>query len=216
MKERIINFIKSNCIWIFLIFGLLYIQINMIRESNRVQNNNDKLRDSIRTYKLKNDAIVASKSVVEYDLAEAKQRLKTQGKSMDLLSKKFTKIKTVVQIVTVTKIDTMTIAYEVPVPIKFERSGSHITKDYNFDYNSNENGFEISNLSLNDTISIIKGSKRKWLLGKQTNTIDINHSNPYITDIQIDAYDVIDKPKWYNSKWTYLAAGILGGAIILK
>ena len=216
MRERVVHFFKSYWIWMIIILVMFGIQLNMSSESRRVQNNNDKLRDSIRHYKLDNDQVVASKSVVEYDLAEAENRLKEQGESMDLLSKKFATIKSTVKIVTITKIDTMTVAYQVPAPCDFTRTGSKDAKHYSFDYESNEKGFTVGNFRLPDTVSVVKGTKRKWILGKKQNTIDVMHSNPYISDTHIDAFDVIDKTKWYESKAFYFGLGVLGGALISK
>ena len=212
-----LTFLKRNWIWIVLIIILISISNDYRVERNTAHLNADKLLDTVRYYKLKNGSVVASKTVLEYNDEQMKALVKSSTKNMQEIAKKFNKIETVVQSITETKIDSITVSYVEPVLVDFKREGLVTDTFYSFSYNSSSEGFKIANLKLtNDTITYIKGNKRRWLLGKNTPTLDINHSNPFIKDIKIDVTELKDEKKWYQTTLFKVGIGVISGVILTE
>ena len=213
----ILTFLKHNWGWMILIIILMSTCNRYRLERNTAYLNADKLLDTVRYYKLKNGSVVASKAVLEYNDKQMKALVKSSNKTVQQIAKKFNKLETVVKTVTEIKVDTIKIVYNKPIEVDFKRSGELSTKDYNFTYESDKNGLKIANFKLaQDTTTFVIGDKRKWFLGEKIKTIDINHSNPLIKDIFIDASLLNEKVKWYESKWFYLGVGIVAGTLIIK
>jgi hypothetical protein len=134
----------------------------------------------------------------------------------DTIVKKFTEIKTVTRYVDRIKIDTIEIHYKDSTPCVFSRSGEVKTKEYVFTYNSNQNGFKIDNMQLRDSFLIVTGTKRKWFLGKETNTIDISHTNKYISTYQVQHIEVVPKKKFYDTTLFKFGVGFVLGVTVTK
>lgn len=211
----ILTFLKRNWTWIVLIIILISISNNYRIERNTAYLNADKLLDTVRYYKLKNGSVVASKVVLEYNDIQMKALVKSSNKTVQQIAKKFNKIETIVQSITETEIDSITVNYTEPVLVDFNREGIVIDTLYSFNYNSSSKGFKISNFKLtNDTITYVKGIKRSWLLGKKTSTLDINHSNPLIKDIKINVAELKEDKKWYQTTLFKVGIGVIGGVIL--
>lgn len=170
----------------------------------------DAQNSEISNYKLKNGQLVTSKKFAILTEKQLKQQILSKDNELKELSKKFAKVKAVTKTITVTKIDSVDVPFEVKIPCDFERSDSVVDKHYSFDYAVNLNGLKIKNLTIPDSISIVTGSKRKWFLGKETLTIDITHSNPNIQETSLQHYEIRNKKKWYQTD-----GAKMGGAVIL-
>lgn len=191
----------------------MYIIVEIKKDLNKAHLNHEILSSDIDYYKLKNKSLISSKKVLELD----NEQLKKHYSASKEIIKKFSKVEAVVKTVTEIKVDTIKIVYNKPIEVDFKRSGELSTKDYNFTYESDKNGLKIANFKLaEDTTTFVIGDKRKWFLGEKIKTIDINHSNPLIKDISIDASLLNEKVKWYESKWFYLGVGIVAGTLIIK
>jgi len=134
----------------------------------------------------------------------------------ETIVKKFTEIKTVTRYVDKIKIDTIQVHYKDSIPCVFERSGEIKTKEYVFTYKSNQNGFSVNNMQLHDSLLIVTGTKRKWFLGKETNTIDISHTNKYISSDQVQHIEVVKKKKFYDTTLFKFAVGFGLGVAVSK
>lgn len=189
MKE----FIKSNWAWLGIVIFLLAVILNRC--------NNDEIT--------KKDTPI-SKTVT------SKKEAVEQAKIPDTIVKKFTEIKTVTRYVDKVKIDTVVIRYKDSVPCVFERSGELKTNEYTFTYQINQNGFKIDNFQLHDSLLIVTGTKRKWFLGKETNTIDISHTNKYISSEQVQHVEVVKKKAFYDTTLFKFGAGLILGVAITK
>jgi len=130
--------------------------------------------------------------------------------------KGFVKVKTVTRYIDSVVIDTIKVQYTDTIPFVFERKGSFKSEDYDLDYTSTHKGFKVSNLSLIDTVSLVSGTKRKWFLGRQYNTVQITHTNKAINSGNIQHIEVVDKKKFYETTAFKVGVGFLGGAILIK
>lgn len=209
------RFIRNNWIWLLLIILMAITTKKYMDDADRAFTRSVDLTDSIRYYKLKNGSVVASKEVLEYNDVQLRALLNNSNENIKELSKKFSKIELQIQLISKIKVDSLSVKYDKPIPLEFERSGSIIEPHYSFEYKSVSDGFKIANFELtNDTVTFIKGTKRKWLFGKETNTLDIIHSNPYISDIKLDAMQLKEDKKWYQTTGFKIGVGLLGGILI--
>ncbi len=134
----------------------------------------------------------------------------------ETIVKKFTEIKTVTRYVDRIRIDTITIKYKDTIPCVFERSGAINEKEYSLTYQSNQNGLQLHNMRIEDSLLIVTGTKRKWFLGKETNTIDISHTNKYISSNQIQYIEVVPKKKFYDTSLFKFGVGFILGVAVTK
>lgn len=198
--------------WILIIVLLISVSLNFVQ----CENNNTTLatieaqNSEISNYKLKNGQLVSSNFTLQINKDQLEDLIISKDKELEEVYKRFSKVKTVTKTITVTKIDSVDVPFEVQVPCDFERSNSVINKHYSFDYAVNQNGLKIKNLIIPDSISIVTGSKRKWFLGKKTLVIDISHSNPNIQETSLQHYEVQEPKKWYQTD-----GAKMGGAVIL-
>lgn len=189
MKE----FIKSNWAWLGLVLFLLAVIVNRCA--------NDKI--------VKHDMPIYKTVTTKKEAIKALQVPET-------IVKKFTEIKTVTRYVDRIKIDTITIKYKDTIPCVFERSGVVNEKEYSLTYQSNQNGLNVYNMQLHDSLLIVTGTKRKWFLGKETNTIDISHTNKYISSDQIQHIEVVPKKAFYDTTLFKFGVGFILGVAVTK
>ncbi len=183
------QFIKDNWYWI----GIIIVLICAL------------------TSRCSNDKI-QNKDTVIYKTVTSKKELPIH----DTIIKKFHEIKTVTKYVERLQIDTIKVAYKDSIPCDFERSGELKTKEYSFTYKSNNKGFAVNNMMLEDSLLIVTGIKRKWFLGKETNTIDISHSNKYISSDNVQHFEVVQKKKFYETTLFKVGIGFIAGVAIMK
>lgn len=189
MKE----FIKSNWAWLGIVLFLCAVILNRCT--------NDK---------------ITKKYTPEYKTVTTKKEAIQSASIPDTIVKKFTEIKTVTRYVDLIKIDTITIRYKDTIPCVFERSGAINEKEYSLTYQSNQNGLNISNIALHDSLLIVTGTKRKWFLGKETNTIDISHTNKYISSDQIQHIEAVPKKPFYDTTLFKFGIGFILGVAVTK
>lgn len=189
MKE----FIKSNWAWLGIIIVLVCALISRC--------SNDRItKHDTPTHK----TVTTKKEAVQSALIP------------DTIVKKFTEIKTVTRYVDRIKIDTITIRYKDTIPCVFERSGAINEKEYSLTYQSNQNGLQLYNMRIEDSLLIVTGTKRKWFLGKETNTIDISHTNKYISSDQVQHIEVVPKKPFYDSTLFKFGVGFILGVAVTK
>lgn len=189
MKE----FIKSNWAWLGIILVLVSALISRCSNDNLVK-----------------------KDITTYKTVTSKKEAIKESNIPDTIVKKFTEIKTVTRYVDRIKIDTVVVKYKDTVPCVFERSGAINKKEYSLTYQSNQNGLKLHNLAIQDSLLIVTGTKRKWFLGKETNTIDISHTNKYISSNQIQHIEVVPKKPFYDTTLFKFGAGFILGVALTK
>lgn len=193
MKDFIKYKIVSNWVWILIILIL----------------------SSILASKCTNEKIT-KKDTKEFTTVSTKKEALDVLQVPETIVKKFTEIKTITKFKETIKIDTIKIVYKDSIPFQFERNGELKTKEYTFTYKSNNKGFKIDNLTIEDSLIIITGTKRKWFLGKSINTIDISHSNKYISNQDIRHVEVKEKKKFYETTLFKFAVGFGLGVAVSK
>lgn len=186
-------------------------------ENEKVQLANVKaLNSESKNYKLKNGQLVLSKEVLVYTNKQLKDLVISKDATLKEITNKFSTVKTITKIVTETKLDIIRLTYKDTIPFKFERKGELVTKDYHLDYKSTQKGITIDYLSIPDSLTIVTGLKRKWLFGKNVETIDISHSNKFVNNGQVNYYEVKQNKKFYETTLFKVGIGIILGKVILK
>jgi hypothetical protein len=198
---------------ILILISILYTKC----ESEKLQIANvSTLNTEAKLYKLKNGQLVVSKATLQYTNKQLKETVISKDAVLKEMADKFSKVKAVTKIVTETKFDTILLPYRDSIPCVFNRKGRLENRDYTIAYNSNQKGITIDFLSIPDTATIVTGTKRNWLFGKQAATIDITHSNKYINNGEAEYYEVVRKKKFYQTTLFKVGAGILLGATIIR
>jgi hypothetical protein len=167
------------------------------------------------TYKLRNGQLVTSQEVASLNQSQMKLEIAKSKTALEL-SKKFHEVKTLTKLVQTIKIDTVQIAYKDSVPYNFEKKGVLIKNDYKLEYKSNQSGVTISNIEIPDSLIVITGIKRKWFLGKETQTIDITHSNKLIKDSGLQHFELVKPKKFWQTTVFKIGIGVIGGILIAK
>jgi len=134
----------------------------------------------------------------------------------ETIVKKFNKIKTITKYRDRIKIDTIKITYKDSIPCDFLRTGEIKAKEYSFTYESNNKGLEVANFDIQDSLIIVTGTKRKWFWGKETNSIDVSHSNKLIKSEGIRHVEVKEKKKFYDTTLFKVTVGFAFGVAIAR
>ena len=148
------------------------------------------LNDSIKYYKNKHGQEVAYKTALQGEKSAMSVLLSKQIDStgqLKRLTEKYKRIASAGNITTVTRIDTIPVAYEVPVPFEFERTWEKINPFYSLSGKSNQNGITIDRLEIPNTLSYVIGDKKTGLF-KSEYRIETVNSNPYVRTTGLDAY----------------------------
>jgi hypothetical protein len=199
--------------FILILVSLLYKKC----ESEKLQIANvSALNAESKVYKLKNGQLAMSKVTLQYTNKQLKEEVIEKDAVVKEMASKFSKVKTVIKIVTETKIDTILLPYKDSIPYVFNKKGRLENKDYIIAYNSNQKGISIDFLSVPDTTTIVTGIKRKWFFGKKTETIDITHSNKLINNGKVDHFEVVQNKNFFQTTFFKVGAGIIFGAIIIR
>lgn len=142
------------------------------------------------SYRTKNGDLVNSVNTLQYDKTQLNDLILSNDKKLQEISDRFSKIQHLTKYITNTKFDTIKITYKDSIPFVFKKKDSIKEKWYSFKYMSDQKGLSIKDLIIPDSISIVSGIKRNWFLGKETQTIDISHSNPNIQSLNIQHIQV--------------------------
>lgn len=183
-------FIPYLAIIILTIFGVTQCQ-RADNNENNAQNTADFLNDSIRYYKNKYGQEIAEKSVLigyknTLEILLSKQ-VDSTGQLKKLVSE-LKNVKTGGNITQITKIDTVKIPYEVPVPFEFERNFSLTEKHYSISGTSTHQGISLNDIKIPNTISFVV----------EKNKIKVVNSNPYIKTTGVDTYIYSHKQKRFG------------------
>lgn len=209
MKE----FLKKSWAWIASITVLASVAVTKTYNEKIQKKNVEALQSELTNYKLKDGTLVASNKTLLFNNEELKKSLSDKDKE---LANKFSEVKTVTKIKEVLRIDTLKIVYRDSVKCNFRRVGTVKNKNYSLNYITTQKGIKLSNLVVPDTVTIITGKKRKWFLGKETETVDVLHSNVLIKTKEIKHIENTAKKKWYDTNLFKIGIGVIGGAVLIK
>lgn len=184
------------------------------RERGRAEDNLAAAMDSTRYYKNRLGTETATVKTLQLDKSQLQNLIIKKDAQLKVLAKDFAQVKTVVKWRGGVRIDSIPVPFSVPVTCEFTRSDSVVSKHYRFDYTVNQAGLQLENISIPDTTIVLTGTKRKWFLGKQTLTTDVTHTNPYMKTVDITSAELVVPEPWYKKWYIWLAAGLLGGALI--
>lgn len=163
-----------------------------------------------------NNEKITKQDTPEYKTVTSKKEAVQALHVPETIVKKFTEIKTVTRYQDRIKIDTIVVRYKDTVSCVFERSGELKTPEYTFVYKVNHKGFKIDNMQLHDSLLIVTGTKRKWFLGKETNTIDVSHTNKYISSDKIQHFEIVKNKPFYETTLFKFAVGFGIGVAVTK
>lgn len=212
-----INKNRINTTVLLILCLVLLSQLFQKCESEKTQLANiEALNREAKTYKLKNGQLVTSVENLQYTKKQLENSLLMKDKKIKEITDKFSKVKNVTKYLTKTKFDTIKLVYSDTVPCNFERIGSDYKEWYHIAYKSNQEGVEITELSIPDSVIIVSGEKRKWFWGKRTSVMDITHANPFVQTELVQSVEVVQPTKWYDSTIFKLAIGFVGGMLLNK
>jgi len=174
------------------------------------------LNSEIKKYQLDNGQLVSSKQSAILTAKQFREQIANSDKTIKELTSKFSKIKSVTKTVTNTRIDTIVMNYTDSIPCVFERKDAIFHDHYSLAYKSTQHGVEITDLAIPDSIVMVSGYKRKWFLGRKTQTFDITHSNPFVEEETIQHIEIQEKKRFYQTDVFKIGVGLIGGFLIAK
>ncbi|MGV3459921.1 MAG: DUF6549 family protein [Flavobacterium sp.] len=213
MVERLKRYALPAFVFILLLL-LITSECERRSEKRRVANNLEAALDSIMYFKNRLGTETASVKTMRLDKQDLRELVLKKDRQLQMLTTEFASIKSVTKFKTVTKLDTLYLPFKEYVPHSFTRNDSVNTKFYSFGYRVDSAGLQIRDFKIPNQTTIITGYKRTWLLGKQTITTDITHSNPYIKTENILSVEAVVPEPWYKKWYLWLAAGVVAGAIV--
>ena len=154
------------------------------------------LNDSITYYKNRLGQQVAEKRAIQGDKQALEILLSKQIDSTGQLKSlvwKFRKVQSAGNITQATRIDTIEIPYEVPLPVHFTREFSKQTDYYSITGKANQNGVSLEKIEIPNTLSFAIGKKRTGFFNSEYRIEAVN-SNPYIQTTGLDSY-TLDVPE---------------------
>lgn len=163
---------------ILVVAWLIREKINASQQQKRVEKNLVAQKDEILTYKLKNGQQVATIKSLQVSQNELKKQLWVKDDSLDLMVRKFKKVKAAVVVKTEVFIDSIPVPYEVPVLCEFHREFALNDPNYSLRGISTHLGITLKDLNISNTQRLVIGEKRNFF--KTTITADVTNSNPLI------------------------------------
>lgn len=211
MKQINIHSFDWHKIFLYGIILFLVSKLFVTCENERTANSViTSLKNQMTTYKLSNGKLVNSVEFLQYEKSQIKKEVPKQ------IASKFHEIKTLTKTKFVTKFDTIKIEYDKIVDCDFDITGNLATQEYNLQYISNQKGIKITELAIPDSVIVVTGTKRKWLLGKEIKTLDITHSNKFVETESVQHIELFEKKKWYQTTVFKIGLGFLVGSFIVK
>lgn len=199
---------------IAIIFILLF--LHQCKETKSLQKLYLNEKNEVSYYKNKLGGMTATVNSMELSEKQLKETILRKNDSLKKLASEFKKIKSMTTGSLSVIIDTIYIPYEVEIPCEFSRVTKYEDKWLSFNLEQNQLGTKISDTEVFTEFTLINGTKRKWILGKQYLTSDLTFTNPNIIVSEMQTIIVPVNVEWYNNKWLYMGVGMLGGFMIAK
>ena len=208
------QWLKTHILSISIFLIMLSIVVSSQKELNAEKRYRTSLETEIANYKLKDGTLVASSVVKTVSSKEIREAVKKSSPRVKLLAKQFHKINELSTSHQVVEIDTIKASFTDT--ISKIKTGEKIGIGYSFNYKVTPKDLSIYNLKVPDSITRIKGIKRRWFLGRETYVVDEIHSNPNIVVQGSSTFEVQAEKHWYTSKLFLFSAGFITAAYILK
>jgi len=202
------------CIIAFLFGWAVYSCEARQRERALANVNLEAARDSVVHFKNRLGIETASRKALLLDYGQMENLYLKADAQNRAMAKEFAKVQSVVKVKTVTRIDTVRITFRDSIPCDFERSGRVAEKWFGLKYKVNPHGIILDSLTVPVTATIMTGTKRKWIFGKQTLTTDITIDNPYVKVQGLESAQLAIPDPWYKKWYVWLAAGFAGGLLL--
>lgn len=212
---KIGKFLWKALPWALLVLAAIFLYVTCEAEK-RANHNVAVLQGEVTTYKNKTGSLTTTVGTLQLTKRQLEQNILAKNDTLQKLASEFHRVSSIVKTEMILQIDSIEVAYEVPVPFEFYREGTKTNKWYSFDYESDQFGFTERNFKTWTEGTIITGFKRNWFLGRQYVTTDITLTNPHITTVNIQSIEVVVPVKWYNTRVFNLGVGFLAGAYLFS
>lgn len=195
------NYLKKNGIWILIILVLIFFLIgersSKAKTINRYQSNLEILKDSIYSYKLRNDLLVTARQALHVDYNELVDQVFIKDDSLKLMIKKFKSVKSTVKIITNTEIKEIKIPFDKPVDSFAAISFSSIDKFYTITGEVTNKAITIDKITIPNTQRIVIGKAKKSFFKRQYE-VSVSNSNKLIQVNDIESQIVTEKIKRFG------------------
>ena len=195
---------KREFIYIVIIVALSVMFLNQLLK------NSDKDSSYSHNLKVLNDSLVYSKNKLGQEVANklafkgTNEELKkiidlkeTENSQLQISLLKWKQLASVTKVVTETKLDTVYIPFNEPVPFEFSRSFQKVDQWYSIFGLVNQEGVSINNISIPNTQTIVSGKKKISFL-KTEYRFEITNSNPNIKNLEADVYNFVERNKRFS------------------
>lgn len=150
------------------------------------------LKDTVSYYQNRLGQEIAHKEVLRGDKQTLEVLLSEKTDSLGQLKRlveNFRRVNVAGNITTETRIDTVKIPYEVPIPEEFTRDFEKHDEHYSITGISTNHGLTINNLTIPNTLSFAIGDRKTGLFSSEYRIEAVN-SNPHVTTTGMDTYTV--------------------------
>lgn len=203
-------------------FGLLLAVIacaflfQTCQDNNRYSENLKALTEKNAVYKNKLGTLTTVNKTLQLTQKELKQTIAAQKGNIKVLTAGFYRINTVITTQTITKLDTIVIPFEKPIPCEFDREGTISQEWFSLGYKLNNKNLTIDSVTIPNEQIIVVGLKRKNMFSKSILVTEITNTNPKITTTGLTSYETVVPVKWYESKTVWATVGAIIGFLIAK
>ena len=215
MESKKINLIKNIAIVILMIAFFVSVK-SCFENKKQAFSATEMLSDSTKYFKNKLGTETASKMVLETSNKLFKETILKKDLELKKLTDEFSRVKSVVKYKTKFEIDTVNVVFVDSIPCEFERIGSFDKKHFKFDWEFNQNKFQLKNINIENETTLITGFKRKWIFGRQTLTTDITNSNEFIKTTQIKTIELKIPKTFHETRLFNFSVGLATGFLIFK
>ncbi len=172
------------------VLGFLLFQQCSKNETLKEQQDNtiNYLNDSVRFYQNKLGQEVATKNTLAGDNEQLEILLAQSNKEFDELTKKYKRVKSAVQIRTITRIDSFFVPFADTINFTFERPFIKDSDHYRIKGIVSNEGIAFNDISIPMTLSYLIGERKNGLFKPRTISIDAKTDNPFVNIQGLDSY----------------------------
>lgn len=215
MENRLKDFFKNTFILVLLI--AFFISVTKCNENkNQAISATKSLNDETKYFKNKLDTETASKIVLETSNKLLKKEILEKDLKLKKLTDEFSRVKSIVKYKTQIQIDSIPVYFTDSIPCEFQRIGNYDNKNFKFNWEFDQNKFELKNIEIPNETTIITGFKRKWIFGRQTLTTDITNSNELIKTTNVQTIEIKIPKKFHETRLFNFGVGFATGFFLFK
>lgn len=214
--ETLKNIILRNWFGLVIAIIIFVFLLQQCEANERSEANITALTTENTTYKNKLGTITTVNQTLQLTANQLKKTVINKDQKIKILTAGFTAVHTIIKTNTITKIDTIKIPFDVPIPQNFYREGAIFQDWYTLGYKVDSIGVTIEPITIpNEQITVV-GFKKKWFLGKQYLTTEVTNTNPLIENTNVQSFETVVPVKWYERKILWFSAGAILTALIVK